>query len=242
MQKRQLAFVSCFLMAFSSLSWAGPVTFQFSQAFEDGALITGQFSGTDTNGDGRLYSASRLFEIFTTPPGGGDPLIPFGNEFEFLELTFTGFSWLGAGPLTQTYDKSVADMDAFENAFKAFSYNLDGGPLGDDPDEGISFGVQVSPGSPTSTSYALGQAFNFAWNDYLDPDIGACGTGPCGAVFESEFAQGGPGFVVINQALSSASVRTASVPLPGVFWLMASGVVALFASARLTRHPGRRAV
>lgn len=242
MQRRQFALITSIFLAFSSISWAGPMTYTFSQTFEDGASVTGQFRGTDTDGDGRLYSASRLFEIFTTPPGGGDPLIPFGNEFEFLEITFTGFSWLTTGPLTQTYDKSVADMDAFENAFKAFAYNLDGGPLGDDPDEGISFGVQVSPESPRSTSYALGQPFAFAWNDYLDPDIGACGSGPCGAVFESEFAEGAPGFVVISQALSSASVSTSRVPLPGVFWLIASGVVALFASARRTRHSSRREV
>ncbi|MEM9384779.1 MAG: hypothetical protein AAGA68_06940 [Pseudomonadota bacterium] len=141
------------------------VTIEYAQGgYPSGGTITGVLSGTDLDGDGRLYAVSRFIaDVFG---------LPFGNEVDYAEITFTGFN-LDA-PLTLTYDKSVADMEAFENAFMGFAYNIDGGALGDEPDEGISFAV-FAP----STNWWMGEFFNFIANPVPVSDVmlTPCGVG-----------------------------------------------------------------
>jgi len=55
----------------------------------------------------------------------------------------------------------------------AFSYNIDGGTIGDDPDEGISLSI-FSP----STNYLMGSAFAFIFANEVSEPIGTCGVDP----------------------------------------------------------------
>lgn len=164
--------VALLLTGMTQLSWGQgqTVTHDFSQTgFSGGGSISGVFRGTDLDGDGRIYAVSRtisdLFEV------------PFGNELDYAEVTFTGFGDL-PGETTVVYDKSVADMEDGRNTFMAFAYNLDGGPLGDDADEGISLSV-FSP----STNYNAGNAFDFVYSSQTGTTLGTCGVAEfCGLV------------------------------------------------------------
>ncbi len=146
------------------------VTIEFSQAgFPSGGTVTGTLTGTDLDGDGRIYAVSRVIsDIFG---------LPFGNEIDFAEITFSGYNL--DEPVTLVYDKTVADMEAPENTFMAFAYNIDGGSWGDEPDEGASFSV-FSP----STNWNMGEAFTFIFfPDISDVELSPCGTGQsCAAV------------------------------------------------------------
>lgn len=172
MKTLKKAFLGTALAGCVQLSWAQPaeVTMEFSQAgFSTGGSISGFFRGTDLDGDGRIYAVSRaISNIFG---------LPFGNELEYAEVTFTGFGDT-PGDRTVVYDKSVADMESPVNFFMAFAYNLDGGPIGDQPNEGMSLSV-FSP----STNYNIGEAFSFVFANEASSQIGTCGVAAlCGLV------------------------------------------------------------
>jgi hypothetical protein len=174
------------------------VTIEFSQAgFPSGGTVTGTLTGTDLDGDGQIYAVSRVIsDLFG---------LPFGNEVDFAEVTFTGFN-LDA-PVTIVYDKSVADMEAPENTFLAFAYNNDGGSWGDDPEEGVSFS-EFSP----STNWWMGEAFNFIFNPDVIPDVALspCGSGAtCAGVLGLDPDPESPtGVEVVYQDYTSALVQT----------------------------------
>jgi hypothetical protein len=149
------------------------VTYEFTQAgFEGGGTIRGIIRGVDLDGDGRLYSL---------PSGIADFLgVPPGNEVDYVEVTFDGFNRVK--PYTVVYDKSVADIEDPGNAFMGFAYNLNGGDIGDEPDEGISL-ARFAP----STSYTMGEFFAPYINPFPFDDVllTPCGTGgTCAAIIE----------------------------------------------------------
>jgi hypothetical protein len=168
------------------------VTYEFTQGgFPGGGVITGIIRGKDLNGDGRLYSLPEDIAAF-----GG---LPAGNEVDYVEITFTGFN--RARPYTQVYDKSVADIDDPSNFFMGFAYNLNGGEIGDEPDEGISF----APFAP-STVYTMGEFFSFYINPFPFDDVflTPCGTGgTCATVFEYD-----ADLEVIYADFSGANIET----------------------------------
>lgn len=166
------AVAALLLTGMAPLSWAQAqtVTHDFSQTgFAGGGSISGFFRGTDLDGDGQIYAVSRtISDLFG---------LPFGNELDYAEVTFSGFGDL-PGETTVVYDKSVADMESPRNTFMALAYNVDGGPLGDDPDEGISLSV-FSP----STNYNAGSAFDFVFSSETGTPLGTCGVAEfCGLV------------------------------------------------------------
>lgn len=153
-----------------ALAQGQTVTYEFSQTgFSTGGSVSGFFRGTDLDGDGRIYAVSRaISDIFG---------LPFGNELDYAEVTFTGFGDT-PGARTVVYDKSAADMESPRNFFMAFAYNLDGGPIGDQPNEGVSLSV-FSP----STNYNMGEAFSFVFANESSSQIGSCGVAAsCGLV------------------------------------------------------------
>lgn len=172
--KRVLAVTALLMVGCAQWSWAQgqTVTFRFSQSgFGSGGSVSGFFRGTDLDGDGRIYAASSAVAQFTG--------LPFGNELDYAEVTFSGFGDQ-PGPTTVVYDKSVEDMESPRNTFMALAYNIDGGPWGDDPDEGASLAI-FSP----STNYNMGQAFRAVFDPSpgTDQPVGACGSGQaCGLV------------------------------------------------------------
>jgi len=212
------------LLGCTTLSWAGPITYSFSQTgFSGGGSVSGLFRGTDLDGDGRIYAAGPLFVL----QGGLDS----GNELDYLEVTIEGFD-VTPDPVTQVYDKSVADMTEFVNALMGFAYNIDGGPIGDEADEGISFAF-FSP----SLNYAMGSAFAIAWNPPIhDEVLNICGMGDiCGSVFTAEPANNPSGYIAPDQYYTSESVT--GVPLPGAGWLVLSGMGVM---GTMTRRKQRR--
>jgi hypothetical protein len=201
---------------------ASSVTYTFSQTgFVSGGTVTGTFTGTDVDGDGQLYAASQ----FAADMG----VVEFGNELEYAELTLEGFF---EDPVTLVYDASVADMTAFESAFMAFSYNLDGGSFGDEADEGWSFQF-FAP----SFNYILGERFAVYSADTLPtPTIGSCGSDlACSAVIAWVPDDNPTGIEPRYLDTSSALTVVEQVPVPGAVWLMASAL-GLLGTAR-----GRRA-
>ncbi|MEO0423286.1 MAG: hypothetical protein AAF184_13165 [Pseudomonadota bacterium] len=178
-----LALAACASLASLSALAQETVTIEYSQGgYSSGGTIEGVLSGTDLDGDGRLYAVSRFIsDVFG---------LPFGNEVDYAEITFTGFNL--EAPVTIVYDKSVADMEAFENAFMGFAYNIDGGPIGDQVDEGISLAV-FAP----STNWWMGEFFNFIANPVPVSDVmlTPCGEGEAcagvlGLVPNPEFPDG----------------------------------------------------
>jgi hypothetical protein len=145
----------------ASHALAEQVSIQFSQSYPGGGTVTGLLVGEDLDGDGRLYSVA---------PGLADEVgvTPGGDEVTYASVTIRGV--LGE-PVTNVFDASVADINDSSNFFWGFAYNLDGGPLGDDLNEGVSF----APLAP-STSYVAGALFASAFTPVVIPDpIGACG-------------------------------------------------------------------
>lgn len=186
----------------------GPVTVAFEQTGFSGGKVSGYIRGTDLDGDGRLYSASTAISGFL-----GEA---FGNEVERASITFKGFGL--PAPVTLNYDKSVADMADPVNTFMAFAYNLDGGALGDDPDEGISFAV-YSP----SINYAMGERFSPVWYPFIlqDAPLTTCQPGldrhtPCATVLYLTPDADSPTGVAVEQAwLSHVKMKTRTV---GPWW------------------------
>ncbi|WP_018983183.1 hypothetical protein [Salinimonas chungwhensis] len=206
-----------------SNSFAAPITFEFSQTgFSSGGSVHGYFRGTDLDNDGRIYASSLLSEMVTGTP--------FGNELDYAEVTFTGFGTT-QGPQTLIYDKSVADMNSFENAFMAIAYNIDGGALGDDANEGLSLSV-FSP----STNFWLGNEFVHIFSQYTAQNVGICdGLSICGAVLE--FIPGPDPInddpVLIFQDYTTQSATLTNVPGPSSIGLFLFAFFALLAVRKI---------
>lgn len=133
-------------------------SFQFSQVFPDGGQIDGFVIGEDLDGDGRLYSMASFIGDFLGQPAG--------DEVDYMIVHFRNFQ---GRSFTEVYDKSVAGIEDDANVFMGVAYNLDGGPLGDDENEGLS----LAPLAP-STSYIMGPLFTPA------SAVGREAYGPCG--------------------------------------------------------------
>ncbi len=175
---------------------AQKVSFQFSQVFPDGGQVDGFVIGEDLDGDGRLYSMASVI---------GDLLgQPTGDEVDYMIVRFRNFQ---GQSFTNVYDRSVAGIDDPSNAFMGLSYNLDGGALGDDPNEGIS----LSPLAP-STSYIMGPMFTPAsavGRDAYGPYGNADGL-PCADVLTLNPVEPFPDFELLYSAGSGAAVYTTS--------------------------------
>ena len=166
----------------SSGASAVPITYNILQeGYDEGARVTGFFTGDDIDMDGKLsYFA-----------GAGDP---FAEVFDF-QMEFSGNSTVPLFTL------------GFSELF-ALAYDLDGGPLGDSPMEGI-------------------QAFS-ATNVYaVGPSSSAlCGGSPSDCVSDPT-----------NQDFTQELVDvTAVVPIPGTLALLAIGGIAAGASRRNSRR------
>lgn len=184
------------------LALAGPasaeeISIQFSQSYPGGGTVTGLLVGEDLDGDGQLYSVSPGLAGFLGLPEGQ-------AEVTYASVRIEGV--LGQ-TITNVFDASVAPITDDANFFWGFSYNLDGGPLGDDPDEGVSFG----PLAP-STSYVAGALFASAWSpDPVDESIEACGNengAACSAIVTLDPVDPFPNFELLFAATSPAPVET----------------------------------
>jgi hypothetical protein len=215
-----------FLTGAANFASASLISFEFHQdGFASGGSVSGSFRGRDLDGDGRLYAVSRgISNIFG---------LPFGNELDYAEVTFSGFGTL-PGPSTVVYDRSVADMENPRNLFMAFAYNIDGGALGDEPDEGMSLSI-FSP----STNYLVGDLFEFIFANQVSQSIGSCGVDPlCSTVVSlvpdpSEAI----GARVVFEDFSGNDVKTTEVPLPGGFSLLLAGLGGAVVARRRSRFP-----
>lgn len=185
----------------------GLIALEFVQhGFDGGGKIKVRFWGRDLNGDGVLYSMSGFLAnnlpLFD-PASNGAPL-PVGNEFIRVEITFIDF--FGIPRFKQVFDERETPIDltpAFSpTAFFGFVYNLDGGKLGDDPNEGFSF----APLAP-SVSYSMGELFKNLLFEPA-PKLMTCGQGGqtvCAAV--QQFALGDFAPIVVNEAFSNKRIK-----------------------------------
>ena len=183
------------LLASSAL--AEQVSIQFSQTYPGGGTVTGLLVGEDLDGDGRLYSMNPFI--------GSELGQPSGDEVTYASLRIEGV--LGE-PVSVVFDASVGDgINDQANAFFGFAYNLDGGPLGDDENEGVSFG----PLAP-STSYFAGALFEPAVSPSVISDpIRVCGNADgfaCSAIITLEPEEPFPNFELLFDATSAAPIVT----------------------------------
>lgn len=174
---------------------AETVSIQFSQTYPGGGTITGLLVGEDLDGDGRLYSMNPfLGDTVGQPPG---------DEVTYASVRIEDV--LGQ-PVNVVFDDSVGDgIDDSANSFFGFAYNLDGGALGDDADEGVSFG----PLAP-STSYFAGPLFATA-AEPLGTSLVSCGQGedaPCSAILTLNPVEPFPNFELLFGATSAAPIVT----------------------------------
>ena len=205
-------------------------TYLFTQdGYASGGTVSGFFQGRDANGDGQIYALSRGLSGFLG--------LDFGNELEYAQVTFSGFGTTPS-PVVLTYDKSVADMEAFQNLFMAFAYNVDGGSLGDDLDEGWSLSF-FAP----SFNYQLGERFKSFWaNPLPNPQWGACGvaTPPdvCAGLVEyiPDANPTGviPGYTDFSNAPLALQVK---LPIPASVWLLIGGLTLIVVFTRRGQHP-----
>ena len=180
---------------------------EFVQPFQGGGEIRVRFWGRDLDGDGVLYSMSGFLAYFLPlldPASGGAPL-PVGNEFIRVEVTFIDF--LGIPRFEQVFDERETPIDLTPNfgptAFMGFVYNLDGGELGDDPNEGFS----LAPLAP-SVSYNIGPLFRNILGPG-EPQLGACGLGGgnvCASVVQLGF--NATGLATLSEYYSDAVALT----------------------------------
>jgi hypothetical protein len=181
----------------SSQALAEEVSFQFSQSYPGGGTVTGLIVGEDLDGDGRLYAVA---------PGvaGFLGIEPASGEVTYASVRIEGL--LGQ-TVTNVFDASVADLEDDSNFFWGFAYNLDGGPIGDDPDEGVSF----APLAP-STSYFAGPLFSGAVDpEPLNTPLVPCGqpdVAPCSGITTLEPVDPFPNFNLLYSATSSDPIVT----------------------------------
>jgi len=179
----------------TSQALAESVSIQFSQSYPGGGTVTGLIVGEDLDGDGRLYSMN---------PFIGDAVgQPPGDEVSYASVRIDGV--LGE-PVVIVFDASVGEgINDPANSFFGFAYNLDGGPLGDDLDEGVSFG----PLAP-STSYFAGPLFAGAAAP-IGASLGPCGqdeSAPCSAVITLNPVDPFPNFELLFGTTSAAPIVT----------------------------------
>lgn len=192
--RRRLALAVVAALGASGSALAEKVSFQFSQVFPDGGQVDGFVIGEDLDGDGRLYSMAPFI-------GGALGQEP-GDEVDYVSVTFRNFD---GRTFTNVYDKSEAGIDAEANVFMGFAYNLDGGPIGDDADEGVSMG----PLAP-STSYFMGPLFNAA-SPVGRAEYGPCGNDqglPCADVVTLNPVDPFPNFELVFESGSAAAIPT----------------------------------
>ncbi len=183
------------------LALAGPaaaqqVSIQFSQPYPGGGTVTGLLVGEDLDGDGRLYSVAPGLAGFL----GIDTGEP---EVTYASVRIEGV--LGQ-TVTNVFDASVAPITDDTNFFWGFAYTLDGGPIGDDPDEGVSF----APLAP-STSYWAGELFAPAITGVIEGPTGPCGNqdgNPCSAITTLDPVDPFPAFELLFAATSAAPIDT----------------------------------
>ncbi len=184
-------------LAFAGPAAAEEVSIQFSQTYPNGGTVTGLIVGEDLDGDGQLYTVAPGLAGFLGLPEGE-------AEVTYASVRIEGV--LGQ-TITNVFDASEAPITDDANFFWGFAYNLDGGPLGDDPDEGVSFG----PLAP-STSYVAGALFASAWSpDPVAEPIGACGNengDACSAIVTLDPVDPFPNFELLFTATSAAPVET----------------------------------
>jgi len=176
---------------------AEQVSIQFSQTYPGGGTVTGILIGEDLNDDGRLYSVS---------PPLADALGLESGDSEVIYASVRIEDVLGR-TVTNVFDASVADIDDPSNFFWGFAYNLDGGALGDEADEGVSF----APLAP-STTYVAGPLFAPAFTPSVIPDaISTCGNAQeiaCSALITLDPVDPFPNFELLFSATSAAPVVT----------------------------------
>lgn len=128
MVKLNNAFVATVLALLATApALAGTTTYTFTQGgFDEGATVSGSFTGEDLDNDGQL--------VFFGGPTEGGPA-----ELSAFTLSFSGNS------LVSGFTMGLLDLFGFV-------YTLDGGPLGDDP-SGASEGIGLDNGF---VSYAVG--------------------------------------------------------------------------------------
>ncbi len=119
--------------------------------FAEGATVTVNVWGADSDGDGILSSVPND-PIFLGSTGGS---LTVGDEVSRAELTFSGNSITPA--FSATFDRTryptFNGPGAYFSVFGHFAYNLDGGPvIGDQANEGAVIGDFDRPGT-----YAVGQ-------------------------------------------------------------------------------------
>ena len=181
----------------ASHALAETVSIQFSQSYPGGGTVTGLLVGEDLDGDGRLYSMNPFVADFLG--------VPTGDEVTYASVRIDGV--LGE-PVVVIFDAGVGDgINDPSNAFFGFAYNLDGGALGDDADEGVSFG----PLAP-STSYFAGPLFSGAVSPQpLPTPLVPCGQdeiGPCSAIITLNPVDPFPNFELLFDTTSSAPIVT----------------------------------
>jgi hypothetical protein len=191
----------------------GLIRVQFTQrGFEKGAKVRVRMWGRDDNGDGILYSMSGFLAMILPGPMTMGP----GNEFIRVEAEFINF--FGIPRFKQVWDERetpiLQEPGPGTTMFFGFSYNLDGGMIGDDPNEGVSF----SPLAP-SVTYTMGELFQ----TILGPgftELFSCGQegSVCAAVTQLNAIPEPPGFELVNEAYSNDQiyVRPIKKSLPPV--------------------------
>jgi len=176
---------------------AEQVSIQFSQTFPGGGTVTGLIVGEDLNGDGRLYSVASPLADFLGIEGGGE-------EVTYASVRIEGV--LGQ-TVTNVFDASVADINDPSNFFWGFAYNIDGGTIGDDPDEGLAF----APLAP-STSYIVGELFSPAFgNDFFNTPLTTCGLvddNICAGIATLDPVDPFPNFELLFSTTSAAPIVT----------------------------------
>lgn len=195
-RKHSLAVLAGGLLLASS-TLAETVSVQFSQSYPGGGTVTGLIVGEDLDGDGRLYAVA---------PGvaGFLGIEPASGEVTYASVRIKGL--LGE-PVTNIFDASVADLEDDSNFFWGFAYNLDGGPIGDETDEGVSF----APLAP-STSYFAGPLFSGAVDpEPLNTPLVPCGqpeVAPCSGITTLEPVDPFPNFNLLYSATSADPIVT----------------------------------
>jgi len=181
----------------ASNALAEQVSIQFSQTYPGGGTVTGLLVGEDLDGDGQLYSVAPGLAGFLGLPEG-EP------EVTYASVRIEGV--LGQ-TVTNVFDASVAPITDDSNFFWGFAYNLDGGPLGDDENEGVSF----APLAP-STSYTAGALFSAAVSGSVIQDtLGTCGNedgNPCSAITTLDPVDPFPNFELLFDTTSAAPIVT----------------------------------
>jgi hypothetical protein len=174
---------------------AEQVSIQFSQSYPGGGTVTGLLVGEDLDGDGRLYSVSPALADALGLEAGGE-------EVTYASVRIDGV--LGE-PVVNVFDASVAPISDESNFFWGFAYNLDGGELGDEENEGVSF----APLAP-STSYVGGPLFAPAFTPSVIPDeIGPCGSAEgiaCSALITLDPVDPFPNFELLFSATSTSPI------------------------------------